>query len=65
MSLLSSIVSLGGFLRGSKTILGALSLGYFVLSTSAPQFVPVVDAALQILGLSLLPIGVADKVLRK
>ena len=65
MNVVASLVSLGGFLRGSKTILGVLSLGYFFASSSVPHLMPVIDATLQVLGISLLPIGIADKVLRK
>lgn len=64
-ALLAKIVGLGGVLRGSKTILGVLSLGYFFVSQYKPEFKPLADQIVQALGLALLPIGLADKALRK
>lgn len=61
METLNKILSLGGFLNGSKTLLGVLSFGYFVLP---PAYKAVVDAVLPILGMTLLPIGVAHKVVK-
>lgn len=62
MGFLGALLNLGGFLNGSKTYLGLLSLGYYAVSLFKPEVLPTVDTVLQVVGVTLLPIGIADKV---
>jgi hypothetical protein len=65
IELTRKLVSLGGFLRGSKSALGVVTLGFTALQIWAPQHVDTAATALQWIGISLLPIGLSDKALRK
>ena len=65
IDLVGKIVGLGGFLRGSKTWLGVLTVAVSAVHAFVPQYAEIVNQALQVVGISLLPIGLADKVLRK
>lgn len=62
MGFLGKLINLGGLLNGSKTLLGVVTVGYTAVTIFLPDIVPTVDTVLQVLGLSLLPIGVADKI---
>lgn len=64
MNFLGKLLGLGGLMNGSKTLLGALSLGYVALQQFAPEAVPFVDGVLQVFGVALLPIGVGHKVVK-
>jgi hypothetical protein len=61
LNALSKLTNLGGFLNGSKTYLGLASVVYYVLTLVKPEWVPFVNQILQLAGVSLLPIGLADK----
>ena len=65
MGLLVKLVGLGGFLRGSKTLIGLITVGYTAIQAFAPGYVTLANEILQIAGVALLPIGLADKALRK
>lgn len=60
-SLLGTIINLGGLLDGSKTIIGIITVVYVLVSNVAPQYIPLMDEILKILGITLLPLGLADK----
>lgn len=64
LSLLDKILSFGGLFKGGKTISGAVLLLYYVISTYKPEYVPLIVQIAQVLGVSLLPIGVAHKVVK-
>jgi hypothetical protein len=62
MGHLARILNLGGLFNGSKTVLGIISTAYAGLAFFRPDYANVAAEILQILGISLLPVGVADKV---
>jgi hypothetical protein len=60
--LLAKLIHLGGFLNGSKTVLGIVSVAVAVLQQYRPDLAEIVIQLLGIFGVSLLPVGIADKI---
>jgi len=58
----SKLIHLGGLFNGSKRLLGVVTLGFTAVQLFAPNYSTIVSEVLQIFGLSLLPIGVADAI---
>lgn len=59
---LSVLINLGGLLNGSKTVLGIVSVAVAILQHLRPDVAEIVLQVLQWFGVSLLPIGIADKI---
>lgn len=60
--MLAKLINLGGFLNGSKTYLSLITLGVLAIDMYFPDASPFVLEVLAYFGVSLLPIGLLDKV---
>ena len=65
LELISKVTSLGGFLKGSKTVIGLISSLYVLVSHLYPEYAPIVGEAIALTGVSLLPLGATDRVVDK
>lgn len=59
--MLAKLINLRGFLDGSKTWLGVITLGVVAVEIYLPNTAPFVHELLAYAGISLLPIGLLDK----
>lgn len=64
LSLLDKIFSLGGLVKNGKTNTALISLLLWYVSSFKPEFLPMLQEILKMVGLGLLPIGVAHKVIK-
>jgi len=64
LGLLDKLLSFGGIFKGGKTVAGAVMLLYYVISAYKPEYLPLIAQIAQVLGVSLLPVGVAHKVVK-
>lgn len=60
--MLAKLINLGGFLNGSKTYLGLITLAVCAVDIFLPAYSEIVHQLLVYAGITLLPIGVADKI---
>lgn len=60
--MLAKLINLGGFLNGSKTYLSLITLGVIAIDMYSPNTTPFVLEVLAYFGVSLLPIGLLDKI---
>lgn len=59
------LIELGGVFKGSKRVLGAVTLAYTAIELYAPQYKELASLLLQTVGLTLLPIGIVDAATNK
>lgn len=58
----AKLLNLGGLFNGSKRVLGVVTLAYTAVQLFAPSYITLFGEVLQIAGLTLLPVGIADAV---
>lgn len=62
--LLDKIFSLGGLIKNGKTNTALVSLLLWYVGSFKPEFLPILQEILKMVGLGLLPIGVAHKIVK-
>ena len=64
LSLLDKILSLGGLFKNGKTNTALVSLLLWYVARFKPEFLPALQELLRMVGLGLLSVGVAHKVIK-
>lgn len=64
ISLFDKLLSFGGLFNSGKTNTALVSLLLWYVSSFKPEFLPMLQEILKMVGLGLLPMGVAHKVIK-
>lgn len=64
MNFLNKLLSLGGLFPRGKTLVGGQALAVYLLLTYFPQYTSLIMSTLAALGITLTPIGIANKVVK-
>lgn len=63
-NILDKILGFGGLFQNGKTNTALVSLLLWYVSSFKPEFLPMLQEILKMVGLGLLPVGVAHKVIK-